>query len=63
MNLLPLPFDPSLADHLLLYYTGITRLAKNILEQVVRIAPEQYWWVHRRWRDNRRAKSSQKLAA
>jgi len=35
-NLLPLPFDPSLADHLLLYDTGITRLAKNILEQVVR---------------------------
>jgi galactokinase/mevalonate kinase-like predicted kinase len=35
-NVLPLPFDRSFTDHLLLYSTGITRLAKSILEQVVR---------------------------
>jgi galactokinase/mevalonate kinase-like predicted kinase len=34
-NVEPLPFDASLAGHLLLYYTGITRLAKNILVTVV----------------------------
>ena len=30
------------------------------LERIVRRAPEQYWWLHRRWKDNRPAKTKQK---
>lgn len=26
------------------------------LEEAIRLAPEQYWWVHRRWKDNRKAR-------
>ena len=34
-DVLPLPFGSTFTDHLLLYYTGITRLAKRILVTVV----------------------------
>jgi lauroyl/myristoyl acyltransferase len=23
------------------------------LEECIRLAPEQYWWLHRRWKDKR----------
>jgi len=26
------------------------------IEEAIRTAPQQYWWVHRRWKDNRPAK-------
>jgi len=32
------------------------------LEQAIRLAPEQYWWVHRRWREPPVKKSSAKAA-
>ncbi len=35
---------------------ALTQWYTRVLEQIVRAAPEQYWWLHRRWRDNRRAK-------
>lgn len=34
----------------------LTEWYTNQLEQVIRLAPEQYWWVHRRWKDPRPAK-------
>ncbi|MBS0209342.1 MAG: lysophospholipid acyltransferase family protein [Planctomycetes bacterium] len=33
----------------------LTQWFTNELEAMVRMNPEQYWWVHRRWRDNRPA--------
>ncbi len=30
---------------------AITRWYTQLLEQTIREAPEQYWWIHRRWRD------------
>ena len=33
------------------------------LEGIVRRAPEQYWWLHRRWKDNRPAKKKERVAA
>jgi len=32
---------------------GITQWYSNELEQIIRRDPEQYWWVHRRWKDTR----------
>jgi KDO2-lipid IV(A) lauroyltransferase len=32
------------------------------LEQSIRTAPEQYWWVHRRWKDTRKKRPGQKAA-
>jgi Kdo2-lipid IVA lauroyltransferase/acyltransferase len=42
----PSTMDPALRDvkSLTEWYTGV-------LETIIRRAPEQYWWVHRRWRD------------
>ncbi len=31
--------------------TAITQWYTQLLETTIRQAPEQYWWVHRRWRD------------
>ena len=31
--------------------TGLTRWYNRCLEQAIRRSPEQYWWLHRRWRE------------
>ena len=31
--------------------TGITEWYTRELERIIRQAPDQYWWLHRRWRD------------
>jgi KDO2-lipid IV(A) lauroyltransferase len=36
--------------------SSLTQWYTSLLEEVVRRAPEQYWWVHRRWKDTRPAK-------
>ena len=30
--------------------TWITEKYTNAIEQIIRQDPEQYWWVHRRWK-------------
>ena len=39
--------------------TGITEWYTRHLEHTIRQAPEQYWWLHRRWRDDRPIRKKQ----
>jgi KDO2-lipid IV(A) lauroyltransferase len=41
----PLNCDPKMRD-----VRAITEWYNGLLEQMVRSCPEQYWWVHRRWK-------------
>lgn len=41
----------------------LTQWYTSALERVIRASPEQYWWIHRRWKDTRPAKKRQKKAA
>jgi KDO2-lipid IV(A) lauroyltransferase len=44
--------------------TGITEWYTRQLEDTIREAPEQYWWLHRRWRDEPpRHKPKRKIAS
>ncbi|HZZ30035.1 MAG TPA: lysophospholipid acyltransferase family protein [Pirellulales bacterium] len=47
----PATMDPALKD-----ITALTQWYTGVLETIVRRAPDQYWWVHRRWKDNRPVK-------
>lgn len=38
----------------------LTQWYTNQLEQAIRSAPEQYWWLHRRWKDPRKKRGEQK---
>jgi KDO2-lipid IV(A) lauroyltransferase len=40
----------------------MTQWYTSQLERAIRTAPEQYWWVHRRWKDTRKKRPSQKAA-
>lgn len=41
----------------------ITQWFTNELEKIIRIGPEQYWWVHRRWKESQPRRRSHKAAA
>jgi KDO2-lipid IV(A) lauroyltransferase len=41
----------------------LTQWYTSHLEQIIRRAPEQYWWLHRRWKDYRVEKARRRLAA
>ncbi|HEY2827663.1 MAG TPA: lysophospholipid acyltransferase family protein [Pirellulales bacterium] len=45
--------DPATMAPNLKNVSSLTQWYTDILEQVVLVAPEQYWWLHRRWRDDR----------
>jgi KDO2-lipid IV(A) lauroyltransferase len=36
---------------------GLTQWYTHCLEQIIRRDPDQYWWVHRRWKDTRRPRT------
>jgi KDO2-lipid IV(A) lauroyltransferase len=42
--------DPALAGDHLDSVQSLTRWYNQCLEQIIRLFPEQYWWVHRRWK-------------
>ncbi|EAQ77080.1 lysophospholipid acyltransferase family protein [Blastopirellula marina] len=55
-------YDPLQAETKL----GVKELASwynEQLEKMIRRNPEQYWWIHNRWRDDRPPKKAKKTAA
>ncbi len=41
----------------------LTQWFTTRLEEGIRLSPEQYWWIHRRWKDTRGKKRKKKLAS
>ena len=43
----------------------LTQWYNSCIEEIIRVDPAQYWWVHRRWREKpkRRRKTRKRLAA
>lgn len=41
---------------------AMTQWFTTCLEEIVRVAPEQYWWVHRRWKDTREPRRKKRQA-
>ncbi|MBN2218240.1 MAG: lysophospholipid acyltransferase family protein [Pirellulales bacterium] len=41
----------------------VTQWYTSRLEAMIREAPEQYWWIHRRWKDTRKPSKRRKQAA
>lgn len=54
--------DPRSGEEHVSSVPRLTQWYTSHLEQIIRGAPEQYWWIHRRWKDTRRAKSRKKAA-
>lgn len=42
---------------------ALTQWYSSRMEDMIRRAPEQYWWIHRRWKDTRPQKNAAKEAA
>ena len=51
-------FDPR--EHPKTSTKDLTQWYSDQLEAVIRTAPEQYWWLHRRWKPRRRRKKKNK---
>ena len=45
--------DPADADFKLGSIPLLTQWYTRGLEDLIRIAPDQYWWLHRRWREQK----------
>ncbi len=41
---------------------ALTQWYTDCLEKIIRRAPEQYWWVHRRWKGEPPARSPRQAA-
>jgi KDO2-lipid IV(A) lauroyltransferase len=56
-------FDPRSAAPEAMNPTGITQWFTDQFERFIREEPSQYWWLHRRWKDNRKKRASKRGAA
>jgi KDO2-lipid IV(A) lauroyltransferase len=54
--------DPHEAGSDLCTVRDITQWYTTRLEELIRRAPEQYWWLHRRWKDTREKKGKKAAA-
>jgi KDO2-lipid IV(A) lauroyltransferase len=50
--------DPQEVDGELGTVLGLTQWYTACLERLIRSAPEQYWWIHRRWKGKPRKRSA-----
>lgn len=55
--------DPQLGGDELANVKSLTQWYSDHLEAVIRTAPEQYWWVHRRWKGSPRKRRPSKRKA
>ncbi len=55
--------DPDDLDESLYGVKPLTQWYNNELEQLVRADPEQYWWIHRRWKGQPRQRRKPRQAA
>jgi Kdo2-lipid IVA lauroyltransferase/acyltransferase len=55
--------DPRTAAHHVGGIRELTQWFTSRIESGIRLAPDQYWWVHRRWKDNRPARRRARQAA
>jgi len=55
--------DPRSGDDAVSSVPRLTQWYMSQFETIIRRAPEQYWWLHRRWKDNRPARRKLKQAA
>ena len=55
--------DPRDASHDVGTIRDLTQWYTRKLEEMIRVAPDQYWWVHRRWKDTRKKRGVEKKAA
>lgn len=55
--------DPLVPSKQLESVKDLTRWYNLKLEEAIRLAPEQYWWLHRRWRDEPARKAKNKTVA
>ncbi len=46
-------FDPCQPAESLPSVSELTQWYNNLLERQIRAQPDQYWWLHRRWKDSR----------
>jgi KDO2-lipid IV(A) lauroyltransferase len=56
-------FDPRSTRSDLGTIKALTQWYTSGLEKVIRDEPEQYWWLHKRWKDNRPARKKNRQAA
>lgn len=42
--------DPQVMDSQMQSVPALTSWYNNVLESMIRLSPEQYWWIHRRWK-------------
>ena len=54
----PSTMDPALRD-----VKSLTQWYSDVLETIIRRTPEQYWWVHNRWRDRGSVEKRRRKAA
>ena len=54
-------FDPAESDGQLDTVPDLTQWYNRHIEDSVLMAPEQYWWLHRRWKDGRKQRKKAKV--
>jgi len=55
--------DPRMGGEECASVKALTQWYTSRLEEIIRMTPGQYWWLHRRWKDTRAPKRSTKKAA
>lgn len=55
--------DPQEVDSSVGTIHELTQWYTTRLEELIRLVPDQYWWLHRRWKDTREKKPKKKQAA
>jgi KDO2-lipid IV(A) lauroyltransferase len=56
-------YDPLDAANTSCSVKEMTQWYSSRLEEMIASNPEQYWWVHRRWKDTREPRKSKNQAA